>query len=100
MADKLICYTPSQDVLVDTGQGHIAGLILTSDSATVGACTLYDYAGAGPPTGPKLMDMIVNSSYPIVLFLSDRYSPRFHSGLWLHLSDHCYLTLWWHMPKI
>jgi hypothetical protein len=99
MADKLICYTPSQDVQVDTGQGHIAGIIVTSDSATVGACTLYDYIGGGPPSG-KLIDVIVNQAYPIILLMNDRYAPRFRSGLWLHLSAHCYLTMWYHMPKI
>jgi hypothetical protein len=100
MADYLTSFTPSQNLLIDTGQGHVAGIIVTSDSATPGACTLYDYTGNGPPTGPVLITVIANYYSPIILMMNDRFAPRFHDGLWLYLSDHCYLTLWHHMPKV
>jgi hypothetical protein len=99
MGDKLITYTPNQDILVDTGKGHVAGLVITSTSTTAGACDLFDYVGAGPPTGPKIFTGMGSIYSPLAILFNDRYSPRFNAGLWLHLSANMYLTMWYHMPK-
>jgi hypothetical protein len=101
MSDYVLCFTGPQDCQVEfPGQGHLAGVVVTSDSATPGACSLYDYAGGAPPTGPKIYDVIVNSAYQVTHLFNDRYAPRFKQGLWLHLSEHCYAILWAHFPKI
>jgi len=100
MADKLITYTPDHDVQVDTGKGHIAGLVITSTSTTAGACDLFDYVGAWPPSGPKIFTAMASIYAPVILLMNDNYSPRFNDGLWLHLSSNMYLTMWYHMPKV
>ncbi len=98
MTDYLSCFTPDQDAQVDTGKGHVAGALVTSTSATSGACSLYDYAGAGPPDGPKILEVMVNSNAPLTLLFNDRYAPHFKDGLWLHSSAEVYVTLWFHIP--
>jgi len=100
MADYLTCYTPGTDVQVDTGKGHVAGVLLSSTSTTPGAFVLYDYAGASPPTGPAILMASVTAYSPVILLFNDRFAPRFSDGLWLHLSADCYLTLWHHLPKV
>ncbi len=100
MTDYILCYTGPQDIQIDTGKGHLAGVVVTSVSATPGACELYDYAGAGPPDGPVIYNVMINSGYEITHLFNDRYAPRFNDGLWLHLSDDCYAILWAHFPKM
>jgi hypothetical protein len=98
MPDYYSVYTGPQDLLLGTGKGHLAGVIVTTTEATSGACTVYDYTGAGPPTGPKIFNVVVNSSNPMVSLFNDRFAPRFNDGAWLHLSDHCYAMIWFHIP--
>ncbi len=98
MPDYITCYMPDTDVQVDSGKGHVAGIVLTSTVTTPGAMELYDYSGAGPPTGPGILLCSVTAYTPVVLLFNDRFSPRFIDGLWLHLSSDCYLTLWHHLP--
>ncbi|HSB65035.1 MAG TPA: hypothetical protein VLD65_00560 [Anaerolineales bacterium] len=97
MADKLYLYTPTQNLQVDTGKGHLAGVIATSDSTTAGAVTIYDYAGAGPPS-EKIFEVIVTAPMPVILLFNDRYAPRFQDGVWLISSDHVYVTMFVHIP--
>ncbi len=99
MPDYLLCYNGPQDVEIDAGQGHLAGVVVTSTVATPGSCQLYDYAGAGPPTGPTIYLAMINSTYQITHLFNDRYAPRFKQGLWLHLSVDCYAMIWAHFPK-
>jgi hypothetical protein len=99
MTDYIDLKTPNQDVQLHTGKGHIAGVIVTSTSTTPDSCTLYDYAGAGPPTGPKIFEVMNNCNAPNTLLFNDRYAPRFHDGVWLHLGANCYATFWIHIPK-
>jgi len=100
MTDYLTVYTPDQDVQVDTGKGHVAGVVVSSTSTTPGAMELYDYAGAGPPTGPGILLVSVTAYSPVILLFNDRFAPRFADGLWLHLASDCYLTLWHHVPLV
>jgi hypothetical protein len=101
MTDYIVCYTGPQDVLIDTGKGHLPGAIITTNlDATSGACTMYDYTGAGPPTGPQIFNVLVTNSAPMTCYFNDRFAPRFHDGLWLHLSDHCYAMIWYHIPTV
>ncbi len=100
MVDKLYIYTPNQNIQVDTGKGHLAGVIATSDSLTTpGAVAVYDYAGAGPPS-EKLYECIVTGPYPLVMLFNDRFAPRFQDAVWLVSSAHVYVTLFVHMPVI
>jgi hypothetical protein len=99
MPDYILCYTGPQDVQVEfAGKGHVAGVIISTTESTSGACSLYDYAGAGPPTGPLIYNVVLNNQYFITHLFNDRYAPRFNDGLWLHLSDKCYLILYAHFP--
>ncbi len=100
MTDYLLCYNGPQDIQIDVGKGHLAGVVVTSVSSTPGACELFDYAGAGPPDGPTIYITVVNANYEITHLFNDRYAPRFNDGLWLHLSDDCYAMIWAHFPKI
>lgn len=101
MTDYVLCYYGPQDVQIESpGVGHVAGVIVSTTEATPGACELYDYAGAGPPTGPLIYCVMVTDQYCVTHLFNDRYAPRFKEGLWLHLSDHCYLTLYAHFPKV
>jgi hypothetical protein len=102
MTDYFTCYTGPQDILMTTGKGHLAGVIVTSTCADTapGACSVYDYSGGGPPNGPKIFDVMVNAIAPMVTLFNDRYAPRFRSGVWLHLLDHCYAMIWYHVPTI
>ena len=95
MSDYFFCYTGPQDIQLDVGKGHVPGVVVTTTEAASGACSLYDYNGAGPPIGPKIFDVMVNASTPITLLFNDRYAPRFKTGVWLHLSDHCYAMIWY-----
>lgn len=99
MTDYILVYVGPIDQMIDTGKGHVAGVMVTSDQAAVGAITIYDYNGAGPPDGPKIYEAIVNQAYPLVTLFNDRYSPRFNDGAWLHLSDGLYATIWIHFPR-
>jgi len=99
MTDYLTCFTPDQDVQINTGKGHVAGVVLSSTSTTPGALQLFDYAGAGPCTGPSILLVSVTAYSPVVLLFNDRFAPRFHDGLWLQLSTDCYLTIWHHIPN-
>ena len=96
MVDYITVYTPDQDVQVNTGKGHVAGIVLTSSSQLPGACELYDCIGS-PPSAPILLAAVTAYS-PVVLLFNDRFAPRFNTGLWLHLSTDCYLTIWHHVP--
>ena len=99
MADKLYLYNPTQNLQVDTGKGHLAGVIITcDDQAAAGAVTIYDYAGGGPPS-EKIFEVVVTAPIPIIIFFNDRYAPRFQDGLWLISTDHVYVTMYAHMPS-
>ncbi|NJD58676.1 MAG: hypothetical protein C3F13_18040 [Anaerolineales bacterium] len=98
MADLLDIYTPDQDLQVYAGKGHVAGVMVSSTSTTSGACTLYDYAGVGPPDGPKVFEVMVCANAPVIVLFNDRYSPRFHNGLWLISSADVYVSIWHHHP--
>jgi hypothetical protein len=98
MADLLDIYTPNQNVQVDTRKGHLAGMIVTSTSTTPTACTLYDYEGAGPPTGPKIFEVMVSAYAPVIILFNDRYAPRFQDGLWLISGNNIYTSIWHHHP--
>ncbi len=99
MTDYIFVYVGPQNLQLATGKGHFAGAIVTSDSAVPGACTLYDYQGAGPPLiTDKIYEVIVTSPQPLVTLFNDRYAPRFHEGVWLILSDNLYATLYVHVP--
>ncbi len=98
MADKLYIFTPTQNKQVDTGRGHLAGVIATSDDlATPVAVTVYDYAGVGPPD-EVIFQVIVTAPHPIVMLFNDRFAPRFQDGVWLVTGDHVYVTLFVHIP--
>jgi hypothetical protein len=99
MADKRYIFTPNQDLQVDTGKGHLAGAIVSSTSAVSGACTVYDYAGMGPPLiTQKIFEIMVNANNPVIILYNDRFAPRFYSGVWLHSSADVYVTLFVHIP--
>ncbi len=98
MADLLDIYTPDQNVQVHTAKGHLAGVVVTSTSSTSGACTLYDYDGAGPPDGPKIFEVMVCANAPVIILFNDRYAPRFHDGLWLISGNNVYCSIWHHHP--
>lgn len=99
MTDYVLVYIGPQDVQIDTGKGHLAGVMVTSGVVASGTITVYDYAGAGPPTGPKIYEAVINMAYPLITLFNDRYAPRFHDGGWLHLSDDLYATIWIHFPR-
>ena len=100
MTDYLFAMTGPQDVQLGTGRGHLAGVVVTTTEATPGACQVYDYAGAGPPTGDTIFVVVVNNQYEVTHLFNDRYAPRFADGAWLHLSDDCYAMLWVHIPDV
>ena len=98
MADLLDIYTPTQNLQVAQGKGHLAGVIVTSSSSTAGGCTLFDYSGVGPPDGPKIFSVVVCNGAPVVALFNDRFAPRFHDGLWLISSADVYCMIWHHHP--
>ncbi len=99
MTDYIILYTPDQNLQVVTGAGHLPGVIVTSTSGTPAACSIFDYAGAGPPAiTDKIFEVMVNNQYPVVILFNDRFAPRFHDGVWLTLGNNLYATLYVHVP--
>ena len=99
MTDKRYIFTPEQDLQVDTGKGHLAGVIVSSVSSTSGVCTVYDYAGAGPPEiTDKIFEIVINANNPAIILFNDRYAPRFYSGVWLFSAADVYVTLFVHIP--
>jgi hypothetical protein len=100
MTDYCVCYTGAVDDVLETGKGHLAGVIVTSTSAVSGACSLYDESTSGAPTGPKIYEVMVNANSPVITLFNDRYAPRFHEGIYLHLSDDCYAMIWFHIPPV
>ena len=89
MADIQKVYTAS--ALIHTGHGQLAGVVITTTSTTGATATFYDNTAG---SGTKLLELIVTNLAPVVIFFSDRFSPRFATGLYLTLAANMSATVW------
>jgi hypothetical protein len=96
MSDTLTVHTVS--ALLYTGKGHVAGLIATTTADDM-AIILYDALNNTNPA-TKIFKMAFNSTTPIQIFFTDRYAPRFHTGLYLEMTDPTQVTIWCHQVAI
>jgi hypothetical protein len=78
--------------LLHTGSGHVAGLVAssTSDNMAVSIRDGLDDAA------PMIFSMAFNASHPVIIFFNDRFSPRFHEGCYLAMTDPVQVTIWLH----
>jgi hypothetical protein len=88
MADSIGVYSASG--LVYTGKGQLTGVII-STSAASGTASLDDSTDG---TGTKLFEVIVSAGHPAIIFFSDRFAPRFATGLYITLAANMTATLW------
>ena len=96
MADVVTVQAASQNKQLTTSPGAVAGLVITSTSATPTSLALYDYDGAGPPS-TKIFEAMVGSDGPLVVFFADRFAPRFTAGLWLISGANLSVTIWYYV---
>ena len=88
MADVISVH--SATATVDTGEGTLAGLVITA-SAGAPLVTMYNNTSAA---GTKIFEAYVPSTAPLVIFFTDRFAPRYTMGLHLVLAANLTATLW------
>jgi hypothetical protein len=88
MADQLNVLSASG--LLITGKGQLTGFMI-STSAVSGTATFYDNTAG---SGTKIVEVIVSTGHPAIVFLSDAFSPRFATGLYLALAASMTATVW------
>ena len=89
MADVLSVHAAS--ALIYTGKGQIAGVVISSSTAGVAQiATFYDNTAG---SGTKLLESYI-STFPVVIFFEERFSPTFATGLYLVLAANMIVTVW------
>jgi len=90
MADQSGVYTA--DELVNTGAGNVFGLVASVTSAGAdGELILYDNTAG---SGTKIFQAVLTGA-PLIIFFSDRFSPKFDTGLYAVIPTGISLTLWY-----
>ena len=79
--------------VVVSGRGMLTGIVASVDgSASRGTLTVYDNTSA---SGTAIFQVEVFSEEgPLVLFFSDRFAPRFGTGLYLSLDVNLIVNIW------
>jgi hypothetical protein len=91
MAD--IQQVKTSSALIVTGQGILTGIIASVSAASSQATlTCYDNTSA---SGTVLFQIeLYSDAGPYVLFFSDRFAPRFTTGLYLALDANLAVVVW------
>ena len=91
MPDSLTVLSSSS--LVHTGKGIVSGLIASVYHANAHkTLILYDNTAA---SGTKILQVEIDDAMqPFVVFFSDRFAPRFATGLYAALDADLVVNLW------
>lgn len=89
MADVLGCYATSS--LVDTGEGQLAGIVVSVSLDSAEQIIIYDNTSAG---GNWLFTAWVTGHNPLVIFFSERFAPIYWTGLYITVGAHMLATIW------
>jgi len=90
MADVQVVKTAN--ALIVTGAGFLTGLVVTLTSGTSGTVTFYDNTSA---SGTVIFQAEVYSLHDgLIIFFSDRYAPRFATGLYIALDSNMCANVW------
>lgn len=81
----------SSSSLLRTGLGQLVGLVITCSSSSALATFYNNTAGSGT----KIFEAYISTSYPLVIFFSERFAPFFSTGLFLNLAANLTATVWW-----
>lgn len=90
MPDTVTVHTTSE--VIYNGSGHVAGFVASTTAVAMGM-SLYDGLDN---TGTKLFQIAFDVDHPVTLFFNDRFAPRFHTGLYLEITDPVQVTIWCH----
>ncbi len=88
MADKVGVYSSSS--LVHTGSGQLMGIVLSSSTGSPLA-TVYDNT---TNSGTKVFEAYVANTESLVIFFSERFAPKFVTGLYIALAANITAVLW------
>jgi hypothetical protein len=88
MADHLDVIVTSS--LIHTGKGQLSGIMISTSGAS-GTATFYDNTAG---SGTKILEVIVSTGHPAIVFFTDAFSPRFATGLYISLSPSMTTTVW------
>jgi hypothetical protein len=72
--------------LIHTGEGYLAGLVVSVDGATPLSLTCYDNTAG---SGTVIFQAHISPEsvqQPFTLFFPDRFAPRFATGLYVSIS--------------
>ena len=90
MADIQSVHTAS--ALIHTGEGWLSGLVVSLRDGTSGTITCYDNTAS---SGVKIFEAEVYSLHdPLIIFFTDRYAPRFATGLYVTLDANMIAVVW------
>jgi hypothetical protein len=90
MADVQQIKTSSGSVV--SGPGVLTGLVASVAAAdTQATLTCYDNTTG---SGTIIFQVEVHSNQPFVVFFSDRFAPRFATGLYLTLDSNLTVVVW------
>jgi len=89
MADIQGVYSASG--LINTGPGVLTAVIISTTSATGVTATLYNNTAG---SGTKVLEVMITNQAPLVVFFSDRFAPRFTTGLYIALAAGMTATVW------
>ena len=76
---------------IHTGAGVLTAVIISTTSATGVTATFYDNTAG---SGTKVLEAIITRQVPLVVFFSDRFAPRFATGLYVVLAAGMTVTVW------
>jgi hypothetical protein len=89
MADARAVYSAS--ALIHTGKGQLMGVVITNSSATSSTATFYDNTAG---SGTKLLEFHLSDADPVQVFFTERFAPKFSTGLYLSLGSNLTATVW------
>jgi hypothetical protein len=90
MADTISVHKTSE--LVHNGPGHVAGIVASTSDVAMGL-SIYDGLDN---TGTLLFELMFDVDHPVVIFMNDRFAPRFQTGCYLEMTDPVTVTIWCH----
>ena len=85
--------------LAHTGPGILTGLVLSIDGSTAVTLTAYDNTAASGTIIFQAHISPESAEQPFSVFFSDRYAPRFATGLYLAMSAAGMSVNYWAVGK-
>jgi hypothetical protein len=76
--------------VIHSGSGFLAGMVITA-SAGNPVVTFYDNTAG---SGTKIFEAAIPSSGILSIFFTDRFAPRYTTGLYIALADGLSATIW------